>query len=124
MNPRRTKKDGRRWGSDGRGAVAGLLLAALLAAAAAADQPGAPIEVAPGITKATGLSRLSNQLDVHAGEVMVFGDMPNDIPMLHWAGWGVAMGNAHDAATEVADEITATNADDGVAVILEALLTG
>ena len=42
-----------------------------------------------------------------------FGDMPNDVPMLVWAGHGVAMGNAHPEAMAAADEVTAPNTDDG-----------
>jgi hydroxymethylpyrimidine pyrophosphatase-like HAD family hydrolase len=53
--------------------------------------------------------------------VVAFGDMPNDVPMLTWAGRAVAMGNAHPAVVEVADEVTATNDDDGVAGYLSAL---
>lgn len=45
--------------------------------------------------------------------------MPNDVPMLSWAGRGVAMGNAHDEALAAADEVTVTNAEDGVARVLE-----
>ena len=48
--------------------------------------------------------------------------MPNDLTLLSWAGWGVAMGQAHDDVRAVADEITATNDDDGVARVLERLL--
>lgn len=51
--------------------------------------------------------------------MVCFGDMPNDIEMLSWAGTGVAMGNAADNVKEIADEITATNDDDGVARVLE-----
>jgi hydroxymethylpyrimidine pyrophosphatase-like HAD family hydrolase len=49
--------------------------------------------------------------------------MPNDVPMLAWAGLGVAMGNAHPDAVAAADEVTATN-DDGVARVLERWWTG
>jgi Cof subfamily protein (haloacid dehalogenase superfamily) len=73
----------------------------------------------PGVTKATGLAEVARLLDVPAADVIAFGDMPNDLEMLRWAGHGVAMGNAHPALREVADEITATNADDGLAVVLE-----
>jgi hydroxymethylpyrimidine pyrophosphatase-like HAD family hydrolase len=45
--------------------------------------------------------------------------MPNDVPMLRWAGHGVAMGNAHPDARAAADEVTAANTDDGVARVLE-----
>jgi len=47
--------------------------------------------------------------------------MPNDLPLLAWAGRSVAMGNAHPAVREVADEVTLTNDEDGVAVYLEKL---
>ena len=53
--------------------------------------------------------------------VVAFGDMPNDIPLLSWAGRGVAMGNAHPAVVEVADEVTRTNDEDGVALYLRTL---
>ena len=45
--------------------------------------------------------------------------MPNDIEMIRWAGLGVAMGNAVAEVQRAADEITATNDDDGVARVLE-----
>jgi hydroxymethylpyrimidine pyrophosphatase-like HAD family hydrolase len=45
--------------------------------------------------------------------------MPNDLPMLRWAGHGVAMGNAHPDVLAVANEVTATNSDDGVGRVLE-----
>ena len=49
-------------------------------------------------------------LGVDAADVVAFGDMPNDLEMLRWAGHGVAMGNAHPALLDVADEVTASNA--------------
>ena len=78
------------------------------------------IEVVPlGISKATGVEELARPLGITAEEVVAFGDMPNDVPMLRWAGLGVAMGNAHPEAVAAADEVTATKADDGVARVLE-----
>ncbi len=78
------------------------------------------IEVVPlGISKATGIEEVATPFDITAEDVVAFGDMPNDVPMLGWAGLGVAMGNAHPEAVAAADEITATNADDGVARVLE-----
>lgn len=71
------------------------------------------------VTKATGLADVAARLDVAADDVIAFGDMPNDIPMLRWAGHGVAMANAHHELLEVADEVTGTNDQDGVAQILE-----
>jgi Cof subfamily protein (haloacid dehalogenase superfamily) len=74
---------------------------------------------APGVTKGTGLARLAGELGVAPADVLALGDMPNDLPMLHWAGHGVAMANAHPAVLEAADEITAGNSEDGLAIILE-----
>jgi hydroxymethylpyrimidine pyrophosphatase-like HAD family hydrolase len=51
--------------------------------------------------------------------VLAFGDMPNDVPMMTWAGRSVAMANAHPAVREVADEVTLSNDEDGVAAYLE-----
>jgi hydroxymethylpyrimidine pyrophosphatase-like HAD family hydrolase len=45
--------------------------------------------------------------------------MPNDVPMLSWAGLGVAMGNAHPDAVAAADEVTVSNTEDGLARVLE-----
>jgi Cof subfamily protein (haloacid dehalogenase superfamily) len=78
------------------------------------------IEVVPlGISKATGVEEVARPYEITAEDVVAFGDMPNDIPMLRWAGLGVAMGNAHPEAVEAADEVTATNTDDGLARVLE-----
>ncbi|GAA2679963.1 Cof-type HAD-IIB family hydrolase [Actinoplanes palleronii] len=74
---------------------------------------------AAGVTKAAGLAWLCEREGITADQVVAFGDMPNDIPMLTWAGHAVAMGNAHPAVRAVADEITETNDNDGVAVYLE-----
>jgi HAD superfamily hydrolase (TIGR01484 family) len=74
---------------------------------------------AAGVTKASGLAWVCDLLDVPAGKVVAFGDMPNDVPMLKWAGHGVAMANAHEDLLAVADEVTAPNSEDGVAQVLE-----
>jgi Cof subfamily protein (haloacid dehalogenase superfamily) len=73
----------------------------------------------PGVTKATGLADVAERLGIAAADVVAFGDMPNDLEMLRWAGHGVAMGNAHPELRDMADEVTAGNGDDGLAVILE-----
>jgi HAD superfamily hydrolase (TIGR01484 family) len=73
----------------------------------------------PGITKATGLAEVADRLGVTAADVVAFGDMPNDLEMLRWAGHGVAMGNAHPALHDVADEVTASNGENGLALVLE-----
>jgi hydroxymethylpyrimidine pyrophosphatase-like HAD family hydrolase len=54
---------------------------------------------------------------------VAFGDNLNDHSMLQWAGLGVAMANADRTTQAVADEITVSNDDDGVAVVLERLLS-
>jgi Cof subfamily protein (haloacid dehalogenase superfamily) len=74
---------------------------------------------APGISKATGLAALARQHGVEQEQVVAFGDMPNDLPMLAWAGHAVAVANAHAEVREAADEVTASNDDDGVAQVLE-----
>ncbi|MFF3754807.1 HAD family hydrolase [Streptomyces sp. NPDC002018] len=83
------------------------------------------VEILPlGLNKATGLSLAARRLGVTAADTIAFGDMPNDIPMFAWARHGVAMANAHEELKAVADEITASNDDDGIAVVLEKLLLG
>jgi Cof subfamily protein (haloacid dehalogenase superfamily) len=84
------------------------------------SHPGGLVEASPaGVTKATGLAEVAARLEVAAADVVAFGDMPNDLEMLRWAGHGVAMGNAHPALKAVADEITASNVDEGLALVLE-----
>lgn len=77
---------------------------------------------ASGIDKATTLARYCERLGIAPSEVVAFGDMPNDIPMLLWAGRGVAVANAHPEALAAADTITASNMEDGVAQYLDRLL--
>ena len=74
---------------------------------------------APGVTKGTGLARLAGELGIVPADVVALGDMPNDLPMLQWAGCGVAMANGHPAVLEAADEITRSNSADGLALVLE-----
>jgi hypothetical protein len=84
------------------------------------SSPSGLVEAAPhGVTKASGLAEFAAELGVSAADVVAFGDMPNDVAMLRWAGHGVAMGNAHPAVRAAADEVTATNTEDGVALVLE-----
>jgi Cof subfamily protein (haloacid dehalogenase superfamily) len=70
---------------------------------------------AAGVSKASGLATVCEDLGVPAEEVVAFGDMPNDLPMLTWAGRGVAVANAHHEVLAAADEVTGSNDDDGVA---------
>ena len=73
---------------------------------------------ASGVSKASALAELAAEQGLDAADVVAFGDMPNDIPMLSWAGRGVAVANAHADVLAVADEVTASNDDDGVAEVL------
>jgi len=100
----------------------------LLAAAYAAVPGGATLThssgdgllemSAEGVSKASGLAAFAEEHGVSAEDVIAFGDMPNDLPMLHWAGTGVAVANAHPEVLAAADEVTASNDDDGVAEVL------
>lgn len=85
--------------------------------------PGAwTVEVsAAGVDKATALAELCDELEIDASEVLAIGDYPNDLPMLAWAGRAVAVANAHPDVLAAADEVTASNDDDGVALVLEQL---
>ncbi|MET7386486.1 HAD family hydrolase [Streptomyces sp. NPDC005529] len=81
------------------------------------------VELLPlGLSKATGLSLAARRLGAKAVDTIAFGDMPNDIPMFAWAAHSVAMANAHADLKAVADEVTSTNEEDGIAVVLERLL--
>ena len=77
----------------------------------------------PGVDKAFGLRRLCEQRKVSSMAVVAFGDMPNDNAMLEFAGWGVAVSNAHQSTQDAADEITDSNVNDGVAIVLERMIS-
>jgi len=77
---------------------------------------------AAGVTKASALERLCRHLGIAASEVVAVGDMPNDLAMLDWAGTGVAVANAAREVLDAADEVTAANTEDGVALVLERIL--
>lgn len=77
---------------------------------------------AMGVSKASGLLHLARLLAIAAHEIVAFGDMPNDIPMLTAAGRGIAVANAHPHVLAAVTETTASNEDDGVAKVIETLL--
>ena len=78
------------------------------------------IELMPvGVSKASGVEEVARPLGVVAADVVAFGDMPNDLPRLVWAGLGVPMGNANPEVAAAADEVTAPNTEDGLARVLE-----
>jgi Cof subfamily protein (haloacid dehalogenase superfamily) len=89
-----------------------------------ATTSGAPfLEIGgAGVNKASGLIRLCALLEVDAAEVLAAGDARNDLEMITWAGRGVAMGNASQQVKAAADLVTASNEQDGLAVVIEAVL--
>lgn len=81
------------------------------------------VEITPaGADKGSALARLCKRLDIVAEEVIAFGDNMNDLTMLDWVGRSIAMGNALDPVKEIADEVTSTNVEFGVARVLEELV--
>lgn len=74
---------------------------------------------ARGVTKASGLAAWTTQHGYARDEVWAVGDMPNDLPMLRWAGRAFAVANAHREVLASVHEVVATNDEDGVAAILE-----
>jgi hydroxymethylpyrimidine pyrophosphatase-like HAD family hydrolase len=77
---------------------------------------------APGVSKVAGLARLCAARDIRNDQVWAFGDMPNDLAMLRWAGTGYAVANAHPDVLEAVTRHTADNDSDGVAAVLETLV--
>ncbi len=77
---------------------------------------------AVGVSKASALERLTAGLGIAAQDVVAFGDMPNDVAMLRWAGRGYAMADGHPEAVAAANEVAPPCAEDGVAQVLEGLL--
>lgn len=75
-----------------------------------------------GVTKAFALEQLCSERGIERSDVVAVGDQPNDLPMLSWAGRGVAMGNSHPAVLATTEERTATNDEDGLALVLESLV--
>ncbi|RBM05615.1 hydrolase [Streptomyces sp. PT12] len=78
---------------------------------------------APGVSKASTLAQRCRRRGIRPDEVVAFGDMPNDLPMLAWAGTAYAMANAHPAVLAATRHHTASNEDDGVARVIEMLLS-
>jgi Cof subfamily protein (haloacid dehalogenase superfamily) len=76
-----------------------------------------------GVTKGTTLALLAQRWGIARDEVVAFGDMPNDVEMLRWAGTGYAVGNAHPMVLTAADARAPSIEDDGVALVLEELLS-
>ncbi|MFJ6646701.1 HAD family hydrolase [Streptomyces sp. NPDC091290] len=87
------------------------------------SSPSALLEISgPGVSKASTLALCCAERGISHEEVVAFGDMPNDVEMLTWAGRSYAMGNAHPDAVAAASGQTVANNEDGVAVVIERLL--
>jgi Cof subfamily protein (haloacid dehalogenase superfamily) len=85
----------------------------------------APLEIAAtGVSKAAALAALCEEWQVSSAEVIAFGDAPNDLPMLAWAGTAYAVANAHGPVLAATRHHTASNDKDGVAQVLERLFGG
>ena len=75
-----------------------------------------------GVTKASALGEWCAAKGIDSADVFAFGDMPNDLPMLAWAGRSFGVANAHPAVLDMVDEVCVSNDEDGVARVLEATL--
>jgi hydroxymethylpyrimidine pyrophosphatase-like HAD family hydrolase len=83
---------------------------------------GGLLEVAAaGVTKASTLAAYADRLGLGAADVLAFGDMPNDLEMLVWAGTAYAMANAHPDVLAAVERVAPSHDDDGVAQVLEAV---
>lgn len=82
------------------------------------SMPGLAEISAAGVTKAATLARLCDTLAIESSQVAAFGDMPNDLPMLDWAGSAYAMEGAIDEVRSIADRSGGHNDQDGVARVL------
>lgn len=79
--------------------------------------------VSKGIQKAKGVQEIANYLSIDQKDVIAFGDEHNDLELLDYAGWGVAMANGTDQLKGIANDVTPlSNQEDGLAVYLEKLL--
>ena len=77
---------------------------------------------APGVSKATTLARVAAAEGHGALHVVATGDGPNDLPMLAWAGGSYAVANAHPEVLDLARHVIPSNADEGVADLIDAVL--
>ncbi|WP_330305762.1 MULTISPECIES: Cof-type HAD-IIB family hydrolase [unclassified Streptomyces] len=87
------------------------------------SSPSALLEISgPDVSKASTLALCCAERGISPEEVVAFGDMPNDVEMLSWAGQSYAMGNAHPEVIAAASGRTVANNEDGVAVVIERIL--
>ena len=74
------------------------------------------------IPRAAALARVAGHLGIPAADVAAFGDMPNDVEMLRWAGLSYAMAGGHPEAIAAAKGVAPPCEQDGVAQVVEVLL--
>lgn len=74
-----------------------------------------------GVSKASAVAAIAREDGIDASEVIAFGDQPNDLPLLTWAGTSYAVANAHPDVLTAATHVIPSNDDDGVAQVLEEL---
>ncbi|MEV0260463.1 HAD-IIB family hydrolase [Streptomyces sp. NPDC050617] len=87
------------------------------------SSPTALLEISGlGVSKASTLARCCAERGIAPQEVVAFGDMPNDLEMLSWAGTGYAMANAHPEVLAATPRHTAANNEDGVAAVIESII--
>ena len=77
-----------------------------------------------GVNKGSGLAQVAASRNINREDVAAVGDMPNDVPMITWAGRGAAVANAHDWVKAAADEHLPSNDEHGVAVFINRLISG
>jgi Cof subfamily protein (haloacid dehalogenase superfamily) len=76
----------------------------------------------PSVTKGSGLAFLAEHVGFSAERTVAFGDGENDVELLEWAGYAVAVENAHERVKAVADLVCPSVDEEGVAQVLEAFL--
>lgn len=75
--------------------------------------------VRKGLSKAVGIDQIAKEMGIPRERIIAFGDEDNDLEMIEYAGIGVAMSNGIDQLKNIANEITLSNNEDGVAKILQ-----
>jgi hypothetical protein len=77
---------------------------------------------APSVTKGAGLAFVAERLGFAREATVAFGDGENDVELIEWAGYGVAVANAHERVLAIADYVCPSVEEEGVAQVIEALL--
>jgi Cof subfamily protein (haloacid dehalogenase superfamily) len=84
------------------------------------DNDAGKLEIVPaGVSKLKGVLYICDRLNIHREEVVMIGSGPDDLPLIEWAGLGVAMGNASPRLKRAADWITRSNNENGVSYMVK-----